>query len=176
MTKRAKEISAFVTPTGLYQYKVTPFGMKNSAATFQRMVKTVIRDLEGCEGYIDDVVIYSSDWTEHLKRIKAFFERISKANLTINLVKSDFGQDTVNYLGHVVGQGQVRPIGAKVEAISNFSAPTSKKQLMRDGWLFRKFCLNFADVVSCLTNLLSKKEKFVWKNQCERHSIELKIC
>ena len=59
LTDRAKEISAFVTPYGLYQYKVMPFGMKNSPASFQRLINKVIADLEGCEAYIDGVIIYS---------------------------------------------------------------------------------------------------------------------
>ena len=62
LTQRAREISAFVTPNGLYhQYKVMPFGMKNAPATFQRMVNNLFRDIDGCEGHIDDVVIYSDN-------------------------------------------------------------------------------------------------------------------
>ena len=61
LTQRAREISAFVTPSGLYQYKVMPFGMKNAPATFQRMVNKLVRDIDGCEGYIDDVVIFSDN-------------------------------------------------------------------------------------------------------------------
>ena len=68
LTPRAKEISAFVTPTGFYQYKVMPFGMKNAPATFQRMIHkvTCIANLEGCESYIDDIVVYESTWKQHL--------------------------------------------------------------------------------------------------------------
>ena len=55
LTERAKEVSAFVTPHGLYQYKVTPFGMKNSPATFQRLINRVISDLDGCECNVDDI-------------------------------------------------------------------------------------------------------------------------
>ena len=73
LTQRAREISAFVTPSGLYQYKVMPFGMKNAPATFQRMVNKLVRDIDGCEGYIDDVVIYSDDWSDHIRQIKRFF-------------------------------------------------------------------------------------------------------
>ena len=60
LTQRAREISAFVTLSGLYRYKVMPFGMKNAPATFQRMVNKLVRDIDGCEGYIDDVVIEES--------------------------------------------------------------------------------------------------------------------
>ena len=87
LTERAKEISAFATPDGLYQYKVLPFGMKNSPATFQSLINKVIAGLHGCEAYID-VIIYSDTWEEHLQIIRKFFERLTKAKLTINLTKS----------------------------------------------------------------------------------------
>ena len=74
LTQRAREISAFVTPSGLYQYKVMPFGMKNAPATFQRMVNKLVRDIDGCEGYIDDVVIFSDNWSDHIRQIKRFFQ------------------------------------------------------------------------------------------------------
>ena len=69
LTEQAKKLSAFVTPKGLYQYKVMPFGMKNVAATFQRLINQLTQDLEGCEGYIDDIVIYSNTWQQHLECI-----------------------------------------------------------------------------------------------------------
>ena len=62
LTKRAKEISAFVTPDGLFQYKVMPFGIKNSHATFQRLINQVISGLTDCDAYIDDVIVYSETW------------------------------------------------------------------------------------------------------------------
>ncbi|XP_071950797.1 uncharacterized protein [Antedon mediterranea] len=71
LTERAK-VSAFVTPMGLYQYKVMPFGLKNAPATFQRLVNGIISGLEGCEAYIDDLVVYSDTWDVHVQRIKAF--------------------------------------------------------------------------------------------------------
>ena len=62
LTDRANEISAFVTPDGLYQYKVMPFGMRNSPATFQRLINMIITGLDNCKAYIDDDIIYSEEW------------------------------------------------------------------------------------------------------------------
>ena len=76
LTPRAQEISAFVTPTGLYQYTVMPFGMKNAPATFQRMINHLIQNLDGCDGYIDDVVIYSETLEKHIHRILKLFYNI----------------------------------------------------------------------------------------------------
>ena len=131
LTERAKEISAFITPDGLYHYKVMPFGMKNSPATFQRLINTIIAGIKHCKAYINDAIIYNDEWNHHLGTIKAFFNKLSEAKLAVNLAKSEFCHATLTFLGHVVGQGQVKPIEAKVDAISDFLVPTCKRQLMR---------------------------------------------
>ena len=131
LTQRARQISAFVTPSGFYQYKVMPFGMKNAPATFQRMVNKLVQDIDGCEGYIDDVVIFSDIWSDHIRQIKRFFQIMREAKLTINLMKSELGKATVKYLGHIVGQGQVRPLDAKIQTIVKYPIPTSRKDLAR---------------------------------------------
>ena len=100
------------------------------------MVNKLVRDIDGCEGYIDDVVIFSDNWSDHIRQIERFFQIMREAKLTINLMKSEFGKATVKYLGHIVGQGQ-------------------------------NFCLNFSEIAAPLTNLLSKKVKFVWTDDCQ---------
>jgi len=121
LTPRAKEITAFVTPTGFFQYGVMPFGLKNAPTTFQCMIHQVLSDLEGCEGYIDDIAIFSDTWDQHMERMKQFLTRLRQAQLMINLAKS---QACVMYLGHVVGKGGVKPIQAKIDVITNFPTPT----------------------------------------------------
>jgi hypothetical protein len=146
LTNKAKEISAFVTPDGLYQYKVMPFGIKNSPATFQRLINMVISGLHGCNAYINNAIIYSNKWKEHFKTIKAFFNQLSDANLTVNFAKSKFCHAILTFLGHVVEQGKVKPIEAKVKAISKFPVPTCKKQLMQFlgmAGYYRKFVIIF---------------------------------
>ena len=69
-----------------------PCRMKNAPATFQRMVNKLVRDIDGCEGYIDDVVIYSDNWSDHICHIKRFFQIMREAKLTINLMKSEFAK------------------------------------------------------------------------------------
>ena len=177
LTDRAKEISAFVTSDGLFQYKVMPFGMKNSPATFQRMINSVISGLSNCEAYIDDVILHSDTWDNHLQAISAFFDRLSDAKLTVNLTKSEFGCAHVIYLGHVVGQGHVKPFNAKVSAISNFPIPECKRQLMRFlgvAGYYRKFCPNFSTISEPLTCLLKKNVPFVWTDSCQTAFEKLK--
>ena len=146
LTERAKRISAFATPTGLYHYKVMPFGMKNAPATFQRMINDLTSDLAGCEAYIDDIVVYSTTWEDHVKQINDLFDRLSNANLTVNLPKSEFAKATVTFLGHVVGQGQIKPVQAKLKQCPNFRFQQTEKELMRFlgmAGYYRKFCREF---------------------------------
>ena len=177
LTDRAKEISAFVTPDGLYQCKKMPFGMKNAPATFQRMMSQVIAGLENCVVYIDDILVYSDNWEDHLKHLSALFEKLSEANLVINLKKSEFAKATVTYLGHVVGQGHVLPRVAKIEAIQEFPVPTGKRELMRFlgmSGFYRKFVPNFSTIATPLTKLLQKNVKFVWSDSCQNAFEKLK--
>ena len=109
LTEWAKKLSAFVTPKSLYQYKVMPFGKKNAPATFQWLINQLTRDLDGCKGYIDDIVIYTKTWQQHLECIRLLFNRHTQANLTVNLTKSEFGHAHISFLGHVVGQEEITP-------------------------------------------------------------------
>ena len=98
--------------------------MKKAPATFQRMVNKLVRDTDGCKGYIDNVIIYSNNLSDRVRQIKRFFQIMREAKLTINLIKSEFGKDTVKYIGHIVGQGQVRPLDAKIQTIAKFPIPS----------------------------------------------------
>lgn len=180
LSKRAHEMPLFVTPSGLFSYTVMPFGLRNAPATFQRLMNLVVGDMPGCVVYLDDVVVYSDTWDEHLQHIAELFKRLKAAGLSINLTKcgkafwecweGNFGKATVVYNGHVVGQGCIRPVQAKVEAVQTFPVPQMKRELMHFLGLvgyYRAFCRNFSDVVAPLTDLLKKHVRFVWSESCQ---------
>lgn len=177
LTERAKEISAFVTPDDFLQYTVMAFGMCNAPATFQRLMNVVLSGLSFCEAYLDDLVICSSTWCEHLAHLEKVFMRLRDAKLTVNLSKCEFGQATVTYLGKRVGGGQVRPVQAKVEAILAVPVPTNRTELRRYlamvGY-YRGFCKNFSSVAAPLTNLLSPKVDFIWTENCQSAFVQTK--
>jgi hypothetical protein len=88
--------------------------------------------LDGGEWYIDDIIILSErTFEEHLKIIRAFFERLTNAKLTINLASCEFCHSTLTFLGHKVEQGHVKPVDTKEQAINGCPVPTCKRQLMR---------------------------------------------
>ena len=88
--KELRRFLLFVRPDGLYQFKVMPFGMKHSPAAFQLLIDMIITELENCKAYINDAIIYSEEWDQQIKTIREFFEKLSKAKLTINLAKTEF--------------------------------------------------------------------------------------
>lgn len=170
LTKRASEISAFVTPDSFLQYTVLAFGMRNAPATFQRMMHQVLSGVSNCEVYLDDIVIYSDDWVQHLETLREVCSRLRTASLTLNLAKCEFAKGTITYLGKQVGQGLVKPIDAKIAAILQFPVPSNKRELRRflgmSGY-YRAFCSNFSTLVCPLTDLLSIKREFVWSTECQ---------
>ena len=149
---------------------VMPFGMKNAPATFQRLMNKVTQGVNNCVVYLDDVVIFTDTWDEHLLVLKHFLERLTEAKLVANLKKCEFVHAQVQYLGYVVGQGVVRPPDSKVEAIKDLSRPTTRREVRRFLGCFgyyRRFLKNFASIVAPLTDLLKKDRKFEWSNVCE---------
>uniref|UniRef100_A0A669CU45 Gypsy retrotransposon integrase-like protein 1 n=1 Tax=Oreochromis niloticus TaxID=8128 RepID=A0A669CU45_ORENI len=177
LTSHAAEISAFVTPDHFLQYTVMPFGLRNAPATFQRLMNIVLGSVRQCEVYLDDIVVYSDTWSEHMETLADVFHRLEWASLTLNLAKCDFGKAMVTYLGKQVGQGQVRPILAKIQAILDFPAPRTRRELRNFLGMvgyYRGFCRNFAEVVAPLTSLTSVLKPFVWSSACQSAFLAVK--
>ena len=138
------------------QYTVMPFGMCNAPATFQRLVNIVFADVPNCTAYLDDIVIHSLTWSDHISTLTTVFQRLKEASLILNLAKCEFGKAVVTYLGKQVGRGEVRPIAGKVEDIASFPTPKTRCQLRSFLGMVgyhRTFCKNFSTVVAPLTSL-----------------------
>ena len=138
--------------------------------------------MEGVEVYVEDIVIFSDTWEEHLRRLEQVLFLLKEANLTVNLSKSDFVKAKVIYLvGHVVGQGLVKPIKANVKSIIDYPIPENKKGLMRflgiEGY-YRKFCKKFSEVTAPLTELLKKSVKYHCSETCQKsfHKVKNLLC
>ena len=129
-----------------------PFGLQGAPATFQRMMDSLLRGLEThTAAYLDDVLIHSSTWEEHLQHLREVLERLRKANLTIRPNKCQLGMQTCTYLRHTVGNGRVKPESGKIEAVRAFPKPRSKKQVRAFLGLagyYRKFLPGFSSVAA----------------------------
>lgn len=152
--------TAITTPFGLYEFVRMPFGLKNAAQTFQRFMDEVLRGLDFCYVYVDDLLIASRSPTEHLAHLKLVFERLSQYGIVINAQKSVFGVSSLTFLGHLVDCNGIRPLPEKVEAIHIFPKPNTQRKLREYLGLvnfYRRFLPDCAKLLLPLTNLLSGK-------------------
>ena len=152
--------TAFITPWGLYEFIVMPFGLSSAPASFQKLMDRILRgSQEYSEAYIDDVVIFSETWEEHLKHLTDILERIRKAGLTVKRGKCQFAMSQCVYLGHVFGNGMVKLERSKVEAIENFPLPETKREIRTFLGLtgyYRKFIPDHATIAAPLSDLTKK--------------------
>ena len=112
MDPATREKSAFATHCGLHEFVRKPFGMCNAPATFQRLMQVVLAGIEWkfCFVYLDDILVCSSTFEEHMEQLKIMFEHLRKAELTLKPRKCTFARNRVVYhLGHVISVDGVSP-------------------------------------------------------------------
>ena len=157
--------TAFTTPIGLYEYKVLPMGLSNSVSYFQRAMNTIFAPYLGkfmCV-YLDDILIYSRSPAEHLQHLETVFKVLAEKKLYIRMHKCTFNATEVKFLGHIVGNDQVKPDPKKVEAVKNWPVPLTVHQLRAFLGLvnyFSKFIDKHARMARPLTELLKKGVPF----------------
>jgi hypothetical protein len=180
LNKESQAKSAFITPFGLFEYIRMPMGPACSAATYQRMMDKLLVGLDTFSAaYIDDIIIFSETWPDHLRHVKTVLTRLQQANLTAKPKKCNFGTKETIYLGHKVGQGILRPVPKKIDAVKNLPRPQTKKDVKCTMGLltyYRKFLKNFATRAAPLYDLLKKSapEKVIWSPECEAAFHDLK--
>jgi cleavage and polyadenylation specificity factor subunit 1 len=121
--------TAVITPFGLFEFTRMPFGLKNAAQAFQRLMDTVCANLSFAFVYLDDILVASNTKAEHMSHLRELFIRLSKHGLIINPKKCLFGVDKIDFLGHRVDSKGAVPLPDKVQAITTFPTPTSTKSL-----------------------------------------------
>ena len=173
LSARSKELTAFRTPWGLFHFSVMPFGLHGAPATFQRLMDQVLTGLNTfAAAYLDDIIVYSSSWEDHVRHLGQVFERIRSAGLTINPSKCAIAKTETEYLGYVIGNGIIKPQVQKVEVIRSCPLPQTKTQvrsfLGMAGW-YRRFVPNFSIRAVALIDLTRKNSpnKIQWTEEAE---------
>ena len=149
MADQDREKTAFITPFGLYQFIVMPFGLCNAPATFQRLVDTIFAKYigHGVGVYLDDIVIYSSTQEGHDDLLDLVLRTLIAHRLFLNIKKSMFGYRRVKYLGMIVDGEGVHPDPAKVLLVSQLQPPrdvTGVRRFLGTIGYFRQFIEGFA--------------------------------
>lgn len=172
--------TAFTTHCGLFEFTRMPFGLCNAPATFQRLMQVVLSGLEWdcCFVYIDDILVASKTFEDHLRHLQLVFERLQKAGLRLKPSKCHFLRDKVPYLGFVLSKSGIQPDPSKTDKVNNFPRPTNLTTLRSFLGLasyYRRFVPHFATVAAPLHCLTKKDTPFDWNDECETAFCELKL-
>ena len=167
MNPKDKEKTAFIVDFRLYEFNVMPFGLAYAPATFQRLMNYILQDFLGkfVAVYLDDIIIYSTTFEQHLDHITQIFQTLRNANLMIKLKKCYFCLPNIAFLGHIVGRNGIQPDPSKIEKVKNFPIPTDVSSLRSALGLFsyyRKFVKDFSRIAKPLNQLLKKDIPFEW--------------
>ena len=160
MEESDKAKTAFsVGNLGFYECNRMAFGLTNSPATFQRLMERCMGELnlKECLIFLDDILVFSQTFEEHLERLEAVFSRLKEHGLKLKPSKCEFFKTKVNYLGHVVSQTGVETDPEKISALSSWPVPTNVKALRSylgfTGY-YRRFIKDYAKIVKPLNDLL----------------------
>ena len=149
--------TAITTPFGLFEFKRMPFGLRNAAQTFQRFMDQVLRGLDFCYVYIDDVLIASRTAEEHKVHLHLVLQRFVLYGILINPAKCVLGVTELRFLGHHVNKEGVSPLSDQVKVIRDFRQPTTLRQLREFLGLvnfYHRFIPQCADILTPLNTLL----------------------
>ncbi len=150
---------AFITPTGLYEYVVMPYGPANAPSIFQEFMNEVFREFlhSFVIVYIDDILIYSRNLADHCHHVRQVLQRLRQYLLYLKLERCEFHRPTVQFLDYIIGQEGIQMDQGKVTAITEWPIPQSVKELQRFlgfahfYWRFIKdFSLHTAPLMSML--------------------------
>lgn len=165
------EKTAFVTPDGLYEYMTMPFGLSNACSVYQRCINRALSSLLGnaAQVYVDDVLSKCEDIGEGLSNIERILLALQEAGFSINADKCSFFKRSIEYLGNIVSDGQVRPSPRKIDALVKAPVPKTPRQVRQFCGLagyFRKFVPDFSRIMVPLYELTKPGAKWQWN---ERH-------
>lgn len=175
MDKESRKKTAFVTHKGLFEFNVMPFGLTNAPATFQRLMDMVLAGLKWqcCLVYIDDVVVFSPTFEQHLKDLEKVFEALKIANLTLKSSKCQFCRREMRYLGHTITRDGIKPDPNLIKAVTDFPQPKKIKDVQSFLGLtgyYRRFIKDYSKIAEPLTQQLRSSQKgnhhLQWSKEC----------
>ncbi|GAQ93234.1 hypothetical protein KFL_013780010, partial [Klebsormidium nitens] len=171
--------TAFWGHDGLYEWVVMPFGLKNAPAFFQRLMDTTLSAQRAfCRCYIDDVIIHSKSFEEHLTHLRAVFERLRAKRIKCHPKKMRLAVRTVSYLGHYIVPGGTAPQDVKVEAIVRMIPPRDTSELrafLGTTNYYRRYVQNYARIAFSLNRLLQNGVAWQWNTEEQEALEQLKL-
>ena len=170
-----RKFLAFSTQDGHYEFNVLPFGLNVAPGIFSRMMRKLLGPLQ-CQflhNFMDDILVATPTWEMHMKVLRLLLQRLKDTGLTARPTKCQIGFQELDFLGHTLRQGFIRPEDKNVEKMKAAARPVNKKDVRSFLGLcgfYQKYIPNFNQVAAPLSDLTKKAapEKVVWTGECEQ--------
>ena len=163
----------FVVSQGHYEFLVLSMGPQNAPAGFQKIMSRILKPCRHfCQVFLDDIILYSKTFEEHLSHLRLAFETLAKAKLVLNASKCELAVEQVTVFNHVVSETFIAPTNDAIQAILDLPEPRTLKEANRFvGGLayYRKFVPHFSRIAAPIykvTNLTkAKRHLFQWNQE-----------
>ena len=166
MRKQDIAKTSFVTPDGCYEFVKMPFGLMNSGATFTRMMRRLLEGVRNVEHYIDDCLVHTESWEQHMETLREFLGRVRRAKLTVRPSKCEMGFENMEFVGHEVKKSEIGLHADNIKKIREAPRPKTKTQVRSFLGLtgfYRGYIDKYAEIAEPLTDLTKKKSPNVIK-------------
>ncbi|GFW20727.1 retrovirus-related Pol polyprotein from transposon 297 [Trichonephila clavipes] len=166
------EKTTFITRNGTFAFLRMSFGLSGATPNFQKAIDIILKLVIGrfVSVYMDDVIITSPSFNEHLDHLNQVFTLLRDAGLTLNKEKCHFARDKLKYLGLVISKEGIETDNSKVKAITEMKPPKNSKEVSKflgmAGW-YQKFIPKYADMCEPLYRLKKKGAKFNWSTEAQ---------
>lgn len=173
----SQDITKFIVRSGIYKYLRLPFGIKSAPEIFQRFLATALRKVKNVIVYLDDILVYAKDKTEHDRTLTEVMTTLKELNLQVNQKKSIFGKESVEFLGFQISKNGVDLTGKKVKAFLDLRSPQTTAELqslLGTLTFFGKFLPNLSQHTEKMRKLTEKGRKFEWTSHHEEEFKRMK--
>ena len=166
------EKTTFISHAGLYAFKFMPFGLRNAPATMGRAMQKILcrENRKTCIVYLDDCIVFSNSFEEHLTRLDTILQRMTEYDLKLKPSKCYFAQEDVSFLGHLVSAKGIQPDPDRIKPLLNYPIPRDKtgvRAFLGMTGFYRRFIRFYSKIAQPLYALLKKDSDFEWSPSCQ---------
>lgn len=180
LSRESSDMTTFVCHRGSFRFLRCPFGLSNVPLAFSRLMDMVFEGIKNrfVHYYLDDIIISSETYEEHISHIKEVFERLRHSQLTLQPSKASFFQHQVVFLSHKIDRFGLSTDASNIDKVKQFPPPNRVRDIRSFLGLcnyYRRFILNYAKIAKPLQDLVRKDVKFQWNDDAKKAFEELKI-
>jgi hypothetical protein len=166
----SRKWTAFKFQSRVYQFTSVPYGFKDSLSAFIQVLETVLGDdvvNDHVITYVDDLLIHSSSFSDHMEHLDRVLHKLTTAGFTINGSKRNVCKSEIQFLGHIICDKTVKVDPERIQAILRYPVPKNQKQFLDICNFHQQFIVNYASYVEPLLVLLRKGNKWNWSPICQ---------